>query len=249
MKLQGKIALVTGASRGIGRAVATGFAKEGAKVFLVGNVDETALNDTIKEIRDQDGEAVGDLFDVSDPASVTAMADAVEKAYGHLDILVNNAGIIKPTPLLDITPEQWMTTVATHLHGTFFCTREVVKRFMQSQKSGKIINLTAPAAIRGNFAVADYASAKGGIIAFTLNAAKEFSGLNIQVNAVLPVAESRMTDALYDFFSQVAGEAAVASLKQIPKPDILLPTFLYLASSDSDYVTGQVIAADGGLTL
>ena len=246
-KLNGKVALITGASRGIGRSVATGFAREGARLYLVGHTDEGALRQTLDELREAGAEADGGLFDIGRYSDVEKIAQALERRYGTLDILVNNAGTIAPTPLLEITPEQWDRIVRTHLYGTFYCTVEMVRRFLKPKRAGKIVNVTAPSALRGGHGVADYASAKGGIIAFTRNAARELLPLNIQVNAVLPVARSRMTDALADFHARFSGEDSAGRLRNLAPPDAVLPVFLFLASSDSDYVTGQVIGADGGL--
>lgn len=246
-KLKAKVALITGASRGIGRSLAIGFAREGAKLYLVGHKDEAALREILDELRRAGAEAEGSLFDVGNHPDVLRIADAVERRYGTLDILVNNAGNISPTPLLEITPEQWDTTVRTHLYGTFYCTVEMVKRFLRAKRAGKVVNVTAPSAVRGSNGVADYASAKGAIIAFTRNAARELLPLNIQVNAVLPVARSRMTDALAEYHTRFSGEESAARLRNLAPPDVLLPVFLFLAGSDSDYVTGQVVGADGGL--
>ena len=247
MKLSGKVALITGASRGIGKGVAEGFAREGAKLFLVGHTDEEALRQTLADIRQSGAEAEGGLYDVGIYDEVRRIADAIGGRYGTLDIVINNAGNIAPTPLLEIPPEQWERTVRTHLHGTFYCTVEMVRRFLKPQRSGKIVNVTAPAAVRGSSGVADYASAKGGIIAFTRNAARELLPFNIQVNAVLPVARSRMTDALAEYHAGFTGEENAARLRNLPPPEAVVPSFLFLASSDSDYVSGQVLAADGGL--
>jgi 3-oxoacyl-[acyl-carrier protein] reductase len=182
---------------------------------------------------------------------VTRMFDALPRrltvATARSTFWVNNAGNIAPTPLLEITPEQWDRTLRTHLYGTFHCTVEMVRRFLKPKRAGKIVNVTAPSALRGSNGVADYASAKGGIIAFTRNAARELLSVNIQVNAVLPVARSRMTDALAEFHARFSGEDSAARLRNLAPPEVLLPVFLFLASSDSDYVTGQVIGADGGL--
>jgi 3-oxoacyl-[acyl-carrier protein] reductase len=248
MKLKGKIAVITGASRGIGRAVSEGFACEGASLFLVGHVDEVALNDCMDAARRLGAEVDGGLFDVGDHAEVKRLADRIEDRYGTVDILVNNAGVLTPTPLLEITPTQWDRTIRTHLHGTFYCTMEMVNRFMKSRGAGKVINLTAPSALRGSQGVTDYASAKGGIIAFTRNAARELLPLNIQVNAVLPVADTRMTEALADYDRRGSGPEAAAMPRVRPTPEQLVPTFLFFASSDSDVVTGQILAADGGRT-
>ncbi len=247
MRLGGKVALITGASRGIGRSVARGFADEGARLYLVGHQDEMALREVLDELRARGAEAEGGLFDVGSHADVLRLAEAVEGRYGTLDILVNNAGNIAPTPLLEITAEQWDRTLRTHLYGTFYCTVEMVKRFLKPKLAGKIINLTAPSAVRGSTGVADYASAKGGIIALARNAARELLEFNIQVNAILPVARSRMTDALAEFHARLSSTDTATRLRNLPSPEVLLPVFLFLASNDSDYVTGQVIGADGGL--
>lgn len=246
-RLKGKTALITGAGRGIGKKVASLFAREGAALFLVGHVDQNALDQTLSEVRRLGVNAQGGLFDVSDYQQVKRLADMIESGLGGLDIVVNNAGIIKPTPLLEITPSQWERTIQTHLNGTFYCTLEMTKRFLAPKRAGKIINVTAPAALRGSIGVADYASAKGGIIAFTRNAARELAPLNIQVNAVLPIARSRMTDALADFRAAAIGEDT-AWLRNLPTPEVTAPAFLFFACSDSDWVSGQVLAADGGAT-
>ncbi|MBW6504726.1 SDR family oxidoreductase [bacterium] len=166
---------------------------------------------------------------------------------GTLDILVNNAGTIRPTPFWEISPEQFEQTIRTHLFGTFYHMQEALKRFMMPRKFGKIINLAAPAALRGSFGVADYASAKGGIIALTRNAAKELVSFNIQVNAVVPVAETRMTVALSGYYAKQFGMEEGRRLEGLPGTDRLVGTFVYFAGADSDYVTGQVLAADGGM--
>jgi len=247
-KLEGKIALITGASRGIGRSLAQAFAREGAQLFLVGHVDEHALEDASRLARETGADVEAGLFDVGNYDDVCRIADRIAAHFGTLDIVVNNAGTIRPAPLLEITPEQWERVLRTHLYGTFYCTVEMVRRFLAAKRSGKIINVTAPAAIRASSGVADYASAKGGIIAFTKNAAKELAPLNIQVNAVLPVAQSRMTQALAEYRGRLPGQESAARLENRPSPDVLAATFLFFASGDSDYVTGQVLAADGGAT-
>ena len=248
-KLEGKIALITGASRGIGRSVARAFAREGAQLFLVGHVDQHALEDASRLAREAGADVQAGLFDVGNYEDVCRIADRIAEHFGTLDIVVNNAGTIRPTPLLEIAPEQWERVLRTHLHGTFYCTVEMARRFLRPKRSGKIINVTAPSALRASSGVADYATAKGGIIAFTKNAAKELAPLKIQVNAVLPAAQSRMTEALAEYRGKLLGKDAIAQLRDHPSPDVLAATFLFFASADSDYVTGQVLAADGGATV
>ena len=248
MKLAGRVALITGASRGIGKSVAAAFAREGANLFLVGNRDEGALQQTLREVRALGVEAEGGLFDVGVYDDVIGIADAIERCFGALDIVVNNAGIINPTPLLEITSEQWERTIRTHLNGTFYCTLEMVNRFMKRKRAGKIVNVAAAAALKAYQGVADYGSAKGGIVAFTRNAARELMPLNIQVNCVIPVAQSRMIDSLGEYYREQFGAGASARIKDVAPPEALVPSFLFFASSDSDYVTGQILTADGGST-
>jgi 3-oxoacyl-[acyl-carrier protein] reductase len=249
MKLSGKVALVTGASRGIGKSVAEAFAREGAGVFLVGHRDESALQQTLRQIRDTGAQADGGLFDVGNHEEVKRLADAIERRFAACDIVVNNAGVIRPTPILEIEPDQWERTVRTHLHGTFYCTVEMVKSFMKSRRCGKIINVAAASALKAYYGVADYASAKGGIVAFTRNAAKELQPLNIQVNAIIPVARTRMIDSLGEYYERAFGGKAASRIKEVAPPESLAASFVFFASSDSDYVTGQVLTADGGSSL
>jgi 3-oxoacyl-[acyl-carrier protein] reductase len=246
-RLRDKVALITGGTRGIGKSVAEAFAREGARLFIAGHRDEPALQQTLGELRRAGADAEGGLFDVGSNEDVRRLADAIANRFGALDIVVNNAGNIAPTPLLEITPEQWEQTIRTHLHGTFYCTVEMVRRFLKPRSRGKIINVTAPSAVRGSSGVADYASAKAGIIAFTRNAARELLPFNIQVNAVLPVARTRMTEALAEYRNRIADTETAGRLGQLPPPETVVPAFLFFASPDSDYVTGQVLAADGGL--
>jgi|Wag4MinimDraft_12_1082652.scaffolds.fasta_scaffold00069_4 3-oxoacyl-[acyl-carrier protein] reductase len=242
MKLENKVALITGASKGIGKAVAKGFAKEGADLYLVAHKDKKGLNEVMESCKSKGATVNGGLFDVGNYTEVERLMEEVEKVNGGVDILVNNAGIIKPTPFLEITPQQWDAVIKTHLYGTFYCTTETVRRFMKDKKSGKIINLCAPAAERGSIGVADYASAKGGIYSFTKNAAKELLEYNVQVNAILPVAKTRMTDSLAEFYGS-EGEGLI----YLSDPTVLVPSFVFFASEDSDYVTGQILTADGGM--
>ena len=248
MRLLGKAALVTGGSRGIGRAVALAFAREGARVAVVGVSDQQALAQVAQEIAALGRDALIFTADVSQRAEVEMVVQQLLARWGRLDVLVNNAGIIRPSRLEEISEVQWQTTLAVHLTGTFYCTQAVVPA-MKAQGGGKIINVAAPSALRGSFGVADYAAAKGGIIAFTRNTASELRPHNIQVNCLSPVAETRMTEALFAFRRQHLGEPA-ATFGQVQRagPEAVAPAFIFFACADSDYVTGQVLAVDGGLT-
>ena len=248
MRLLEKVAIVTGGSRGIGRAVALAFAREGARVAIVGVSDQEALAQVAQEITVLGREAFALNADVANRAEVDRSVQQVLDRWGRIDILVNNAGIIHPTRIEEISEAQWQATLAVHLSGSFHCTQAVV-RAMKAQGGGKIINVAAPAALRGSFGVADYAAAKGGIIAFTRNAASELKAYNIQVNCISPVAETRMTEALFAFRRQHLSEpAATFAQTKRAQPEAVAPAFVFFACVDSDYITGQVLAVDGGLT-
>jgi NAD(P)-dependent dehydrogenase (short-subunit alcohol dehydrogenase family) len=251
MRLHDKVAIITGGSRGIGRAVAVAFVREGAKVAIAGVSDQQALAEVAREIvtMGKTGqEALALRADVSQQAEVEHLVQQALDRWGRIDILVNNAGIIHPSKLEEISAAQWSATLAVHLTGTFLCTQAVLP-IMKARGGGKIINVAAPSALRGSFGVADYAAAKGGIIAFTRNAASELKAHNIQVNCISPVAETRMTEALFAFRRQHLSEP-IATFGQARRaePEAVAPAFVFFACADSDYITGQVLAVDGGLT-
>lgn len=243
MRLAGKTALITGASRGIGLAIAEAFALAGARLFITGGSDGAALDAALARIRGLGAEAEGGIYDVAQFSEVEALCGTIAARFGGLDAVVNNAGIIRPTPLLDISPEQWDAVVRTNLTGTFYVLRETARRFLVPQRRGKIVNVSAQSAIRASIGVADYAAAKGGVIALTRNAARELKPHNICVNVVLPVSRTRMTDALADL-----RPADAERLHALAAPDNVAPLFVFLASDDADYVSGQIIGADGGAT-
>lgn len=248
MRLRDKVALVTGGSRGIGRAVALAFVREGAKVAIVSVRDQHALDNVADEIAQHGGNALTALVDVSQRATVDQLVQQVLARWGRIDVLVNNAGIITPTRFEEISEAQWQQTLAVHLTGTFHCTQAVVPT-MKAQGGGKIINVAAPSALRGSFGVADYAAAKGGIIALTRNTASELKSYNIQVNCISPVAETRMTEALFAFRRQhLIDLTATFGNVKYANTDAVTPSFVFFASADSDYISGQVLAVDGGMT-
>ncbi len=248
MRLLDKVALVTGGSRGIGRAVAVAFAREGAKVAITGVHDQDVLTQAEREVAALGRDVLALRVDVSQHQEVEQLVSQMLERWGRIDILVNNAGIIHPTKLEDISEAQWSTTLAVHLTGAFLCTQAVLPH-MKRQGSGKIINVAAPSALRGSFGVADYAAAKGGVIAFTRNVASELKAHNIQVNCISPVAETRMTEALFAFRRQHLPES-LATFGQAKRAEVeaVTPAFVFFACSDSDYITGQVLSVDGGLT-
>lgn len=248
-RLSGKVAIVTGSSKGIGRAVAELFAVEGASVVIVSGSSLDAAKAVSEGIELQGGAALPVKADVSKASEVKAMVDATVNKFHQIDILVNNAGITEPKKLLEITEEQWDRMIDIHLKGCFLCTRAVVP-FMVAQKQGRIINVSAPSALRGSAYHADYAAAKGGIISLTKVAAKELASYGINVNCVVPVARTDMTEIELAYSGKSEKEhRARYPLGRFARPEEIAPVYLFFASKDSGYVTGQVLAVDGGLTI
>ena len=248
MRLLDKVAIVTGGSRGIGRAVALAFAREGARVAVVGAHDPTALAHVADEIAALGRDALALTADVSQRAQVEQMVQHVLERWKCIDVLVNNAGVIHPTRIEEIREAQWQDTLAVHLTGTFHGIQAVIPT-MKAHGGGKIINVAAPSALRGSFGVADYAAAKGGVIALTRNAASELKPYNIQVNCISPVAETRMTETLFAFRREHLGESvATFGNAKLVAPEAVAPAFVFFACADADYISGQILAVDGGLT-
>jgi NAD(P)-dependent dehydrogenase (short-subunit alcohol dehydrogenase family) len=191
--------------------------------------DRDALRKIEEEIAALGGDSIAMLADV---------CRAALSKWGRIDVLVNNAGIPRLGPLESISEERWDETLAVHLKGTFHCTQAVIP-VMKQQRKGKIINIAAPSALRGSFGVADYAAAKGGIIAFTKNAATELGAYNIQVNCISPVADTRMTEELTRFRREHLGIARRD--REFVPPEAIAPAFLFFATADSDFVSGQLI--------
>lgn len=245
--LTGKTALVTGASRGIGRAIAIELAKQGASVAVNYSGSEEKARKVVEEIQENGGQAFAIQSDVSSMDSVTAMIKEVVSTYGTLDILVNNAGITRDNLLMRMKEEEWDAVINTNLKGVFNCTKAVTRQMMK-QRSGRIINMASVVGVAGNPGQANYVAAKAGVIGLTKTTAKELSSRGITVNAVAPgFIETDMTDAL-------EGSVKDEMLKQIPlarlgRPEDIAATVKFLASEESGYITGQTIHVDGGMVM
>ena len=187
---------------------------------------------------------------MSQRAEVDALVKAAINKFGQVDILVNNAGVLNPSPLMELTEEQWDRTIDVHLKGTFNCTQAMAQH-MKESGGGKIINVTAPSVLRAStLGVADYAAAKGGIVAFTKTAAKELAPYQITVNCISPAVYTRMTDSLMEVDNSTLAERAErVPLGWFGQPEDVTASFVFFACKDSDYITGQVLAVDGGSTL
>jgi 3-oxoacyl-[acyl-carrier protein] reductase len=241
-RLQDQVAIVTGGSRGIGLAVVAAFAREGARLLLAAARDRDALDKAGNEIAALGADVITLLADVGRRGDAERIAQTAIARWGRIDILINNAGVLRPAPLENISEEQWDETLAVHLKGTFNCTQAVLP-FMKQQRKGKIVNVAAPSALRASFGVADYAAAKGGIVAFTRNAANELKAYNLQVNCVSPTADTRMTAALTDFRRIHLGVARRE--RAFVPPEAIAPAFIFFASAESDYVSGQLLEIGG----
>ncbi|OCA89657.1 3-oxoacyl-[acyl-carrier-protein] reductase [Pradoshia sp. D12] len=246
-KLDGKIALVTGASRGIGRAIAIALAKEGASVAVNYAGNSEKAENVVKEITEIGREAISIQGDVTNAESVTDMVKIVTEKFGKIDILINNAGITRDNLLIRMKEDDWDSVINTNLKGVFLCTK-AVSRQMMKQRQGRIINISSVVGVSGNAGQANYVAAKSGVIGLTKTSAKELATRGITVNAIAPgFIETDMTNAL----TENVGEQM---LKQIPlgrfgKPEDVAKTAVFLAAEDSGYITGQTIHVDGGMVM
>ena len=244
--LSGQVALVTGASRGIGRSIALALGKSGAKVAcLARNRDK--LNEVVAAITEAGGVAEAFECDVTNSESVTQVVEAVAEKWGRLDVLVNNAGITRDTLIPTMTDDQWDEVINTNLRGTFLFTREAT-RIMMRARYGRIINIASVSGVRmGNPGQANYSASKAGLIGMTRTVARELAKRKVTVNAVAPgFIETEMTEAMGDSILSMINDKIPA--KRLGKAEEIAQAVLFLASGGAAYITGQVITVDGGLT-
>lgn len=245
--LKDKVALVTGGSRGIGRAIALNLAKNGANIAINYSNSSEKAEKVLEEIKALGVNAISVKADVSNEEDVNNLVKTIEKELGKIDILVNNAGITKDNLLIRMKTEDFEDVIDVNLKGTFLCTK-AVSRAMMKKKYGKIINITSVVGITGNTGQANYSASKAGVIGFTKSMAKELGSRGIRVNAVAPgFIDTEMTQVLSE-------EIKTTMINNIPlnsfgNPEDIANLVVFLASSSADYITGQVINVDGGMVM
>jgi len=245
--LQGKNALVTGASRGIGRAIAIELAKQGANVAVNYAGSEGKAQAVVEELHQLGVKAYKVQADVADETSVKEMVKQFTNEFGSLDILVNNAGVTRDNLLMRMKEDEFDEVINTNLKGVFICTKTATRPMMK-QKSGRIINVASIVGVSGNPGQANYVAAKAGVIGLTKTAAKELSTRNILVNAVAPgFISTDMTDALTE--EQKEAMLQMIPLARLGTPEDVAKVVRFLASDDASYITGQTIHIDGGMVM
>lgn len=246
MEFKDKIAVVTGGTKGLGKAIALWFARAGARVAISYASDDESASDTEKELKVLAENSLVIKADISIAAEARKMIESVIDLWGHVDILVNNAGIIRDKMLMFLNEEDWDRVLDVNLKGTYLCSRLVIKS-MIAQRAGRIINMTSPSALTGRVSQTNYAASKGGVISFSKSLSKEVARLGITVNAVCPgVISTPMIENL-------SPKTKEDLLHMIPagkfgEPDDIAQAVLFLASEKAGYITGQVLTVDGGMT-
>jgi 3-oxoacyl-[acyl-carrier protein] reductase len=246
MRLTGKAAVITGSSRGVGRGIALAYAREGADVLVNYTSNEAAANEVVQQIRALGRKSVAVRADVAAKAEVEHMINTAKEQFGRLDILVNNAGFGRPAMLSKMTEEQWDLVVDAHLKGPFLCIQAAIKYF-QEQNYGKVINVSSVAGIVGTVGQVNYSAAKGGIISFTKSVARELARYNVTANVIsLGIVETDMSEKITTDEKLREIYMNRILLKRFATTEEISPAFVFLASPESDYITGQLLCVDGG---
>ena len=247
MLLENKIAVVTGAGRGIGRGIALALAREGAMVVVNYNGSKERAEEVVRTIEEAGGKAAAIQCNISDFEAAKEFFANVVKEYGKIDILVNNAGITKDNLMMKMSEEEFQSVIQTNLAGTFHGVK-FVTRPMMKQRQGRIINIASVSGVIGNMGQANYSASKAGVIGLTKAAAKELAARNITVNAVAPgFVATEMTDVLSDSVKEAA--VATIPLGRFGEVEDIAETVVFLASDKAKYITGQVICVDGGIAI
>ena len=246
MKLTGKVALVTGAAQGIGKAIALLLARNGADI-VVSDINLEKAEETAKEIRAMGPKAMALKVDVSNLSDVERMVEGILEKLAKIDILVNNAGITRDKLILRMTEEDWDAVLGVNLKGTFNCTKAVI-RHMAKQRSGKIVNIASVVGEMGNAGQANYSASKAGVIGLTKTIAREYAQRGINVNAIAPgYIETPMTEALPEKAKEELKK--LIPMERLGKPEDVAEAVLFLVSEESSYITGQVLNVNGGIYM
>ncbi|AOY77348.1 3-oxoacyl-[acyl-carrier-protein] reductase [Clostridium formicaceticum] len=247
MNLKGKNAIVTGGSRGIGRAIALGLAENGANVMINYTSNKEAAEAVVREMEGYGVKALAVQCNVTNSDDVKKMVEIAEENFDTIDVLVNNAGITKDNLLLRMKEEEWQQVMDVNLKGVFLCTKAIIRKMMK-QKQGKIINISSVVGVVGNAGQANYAASKAGVIGFTKSVAREVAGKNIHVNAIAPgFIDTDMTAVLSEDIKN--GLIEGIPLKRYGKPEDIAALVTFLSSDLANYITGQVIHVDGGMAI
>jgi 3-oxoacyl-[acyl-carrier protein] reductase len=243
-RLAGKVAMVTGGSRGLGRGIAEGFGVEGAKVVVNYVKDEKAANEAVTSIKKAGSDAIAVRANIAEADQVQAMVDTAVKKFGTIDILVNNAGMLNSSRLADMSVEMWDDMIKVHLRGMFLCTRFTIPHMLK-QKSGKIINMSGTFGVSGGAEFTHMSAAKAGMIGFSRALAREVGHDGIHVNCIAPAI---IRTDLYNFMPEEVRDAIVGAypLGRVGEVEDVVTTALFLATKDGDYFTGQTLCPAGG---
>jgi 3-oxoacyl-[acyl-carrier protein] reductase len=246
MRLAGRAAVVTGSSRGVGRSVARALAREGADVLVNYSSSERPALELVEEIRSMGRKAVAARADVAIKSEVDAMMALAKDHFGRVDILVNNAGFTRPSMLHKMSEPEWDAVVNAHLKGPFLCIQAAFP-FFKEQNYGKVINVSSVAGLVGTVGQVNYSAAKGGVLSLTKSVARELARYNVCANVIsLGIVETDMTEKIRsdDKLREIYMNRIL--MKKFAAADDITPAFVFLASSESDYITGQVLCVDGG---
>jgi 3-oxoacyl-[acyl-carrier protein] reductase len=246
MRLAGKVSIITGGARGIGLATALKFAREGALVILC-DVDKAGVDAAVKEVHEAGGEALGFVVDVTKPATIQAMVNAVVKKYGRIDVLVNNAGIVQDAQMLKMSEVQFDRVIDVNLKGTYNCAKAVADIMVQ-QGSGVILNASSIVGIYGNFGQTNYAASKFGVIGMVKTWARELGRKGVRANAVCPgFVETTILSSIPE--KVLDAMKARVPMGRLAKPEEIANTYAFLASDEASYINGAVIEVSGGATV
>lgn len=248
MRLAGKTVLITGASKGVGAAVATACAEEGASLVLASrNISEQ--DDVVKKLRAAGKSFIISRTDVGDRDQVLGLVKEAHTVYGKIHVLFNNAGIVKAAMLWKMKPEVWDEVIRVNLNGVFYCMQAVAKKMMEQEEGGSIINVTSSEALLGTVGQVNYAAAKGAVHALTKSAARELARYKIRVNSIAPMAMTEMTGVIFKDPRFQEKYLERISMGRFAMPQEIAPAVVFLASAESSYITGQTICVDGGMVM